>query len=132
MNVNLASKITEYKIDAYGVQQYERIQEDQKTPIYEIEGVDNKIAKILEESGISLVSDLLDSDMDSLLNLKDINEQALDSIYESVQNYVERKIEPEEEEDEIDLSSLGIDLELENKSGGDPELELEISISEEE
>ena len=106
MNVNLASKITEYKIDAYGVQQYERIQEDQKTPISDIEGVDNKIAKILEESGISLVSDLLDSDMDSLLNLKDIDEQALDSIYESVQNYVERKIEPEKEEDEIDLSSL--------------------------
>ncbi len=132
MNVNLASKITEYKIDAYGVQQYERIQEDQKTPISEIEGVDNKIAKALEESGISLVSDLLDSDMDSLLNLKGMNEQALDSIYESVQNYVERTIEPEKEEDEIDLSSLGIDLELENKSGGDPELELEISISEEE
>ena len=132
MNVNLASKITEYKIDAYGVQQYERIQEDQKTPISDIEGVDDKIAKILEESGISLVSDLLDSDMDSLLNLKDIDEQALDSIYESVQNYVERKIEPEKEEDEIDLSSLGIDLELENKSDSDPELEMEISSSEEE
>ena len=132
MNVNLASKITEYKIDAYGVKQYERIQEDQKTPISDIEGVDNKIAKILEESGISLVSDLLDSDMDSLLNLKDIDEQALDSIYESVQDYVERKIEPEKEEDEIDLSSLGIDLELENNSDSDPESELEKSISEEE
>ena len=132
MNVNLASKITEYKIDAYGVQQYERIQEDQKTPISDIEGVDDKIAKILEGSGISLVSDLLDSDMDSLLNLKDIDEQALDAIYESVQNYVERKIEPEKEEDEIDLSSLGIDLELENKSDSDPELDMEISSSEEE
>ena len=132
MNVNLASKITEYKIDAYGVQQYERIQEDQKTPISDIEGVDNKIAKILEESGISLVSDLLDSDMESLLNLKGIDEQALDSIYESVQDYVERKIEPEKEDDEIDLSSLGIDLELENNSDSDPESELEKSISEEE
>ena len=132
MNVNLASKITEYKIDAYGVKQYERIQEDQKTPISDIEGVDDKIAKILEESGVSLVSDLLDSDMDSLLNLKDIDEQALDSIYESVQNFVERKIEPEKEEDEIDLSSLGIDLELENKSDSDPELEMELSSSEEE
>ena len=132
MNVNLASKITEYKIDAYGVQQYERIQEDQKTPISDIEGVDIKISKILEESGIFLVSDLLDSDMDSLLNLKDIDEQALDSIYESVQNYVERKIEPEEEEDEIDLSSLGIELKLGNKNDSDPESELEKSISEEE
>ena len=132
MNVNLASKITEYKIDAYGVKQYERIQEDQKTPISDIEGVDNKLATILEESGISLVSDLLDTDMDSLLDLKDINEEALDSIYESVQNYVERKIEPEEEEDEIDLSSLGIDLKLGNKNDSGPESELEKSISEEE
>ena len=51
--------------------------------------------------------------MDNLLNLKDINEQALDSIYEAVQDYVERKTEPEkEEDDDIDFSSLGIDLEL--------------------
>ncbi|MEL1236582.1 MAG: transcription termination factor NusA [Candidatus Neomarinimicrobiota bacterium] len=132
MNVNLASKITEYKIDAYGVQQYERIQEDQKTPISNIEGVDNKLAKILDESGISLVSDLLDAEMDSLLNLEDIDEQALDSIYESVQDYVERKIEPEKEEEEIDLASLGIDLELQNNSDSNPEIELEKSISEEE
>ena len=132
MNVNLASKITEYKIDAYGVKQYERIQEDQKTPISDIDGVDNKFAKILDESGISLVSDLLDTEMDSLLNINDIDEQALDSIYESVQNYVERKIEPEEEEDEIDLSSLGIELKLGNKNDSDPESELEKSISEEE
>ena len=132
MNVNLASKITEYKIDAYGVKQYERIQEDQKTPLSDIESVDNEIAKILEESGISLVSDLLDSDMDNLLNLNGIDEQTLDSIYESVQDYVERKIEPEKEDDEIDLSSLGIDLELDNNSDSDPEIELEKSISEEE
>ena len=90
--------------------------------------LNNSIAKILDESGISLVSDLLDSDMDSLLELKDIDEQALDSIYESVQNYVERKIEPEKEEDEIDLSSLGIELEDNRDSGSD----LEKSISEEE
>ena len=132
MNINLASKITEYKIDAYGVQQYERIQEDQKTPIIDIDGVDNKLAKILDESGISLVSDLLDAEMDSLLNLEDIDEQALDSIYESVQDYVERKIEPEKEEEEIDLESLGIDLGLENNSDSNPEKELEKSISEEE
>ena len=68
--------------------------------------------------------------MDSLLNLKDIDEQALDSIYESVQNYIERKIEPEKEEDEIDLSSLGIDLELENKSDFDPELEFTVPVKE--
>mgnify|MGYP001287310976 FL=1 len=131
MNVNLASKITEYKIDAYGVKQYERIQEDQKTPIVDIEGVDIKIAKILEKSGVSLVSDLLDSDMDNLLSIKNIDEQDLDSLYESVQNYVEREIEPDVEEEQVDLSLLGIDIDLDNDNS-DTEVVLEKSNSEEE
>ena len=131
MNVNLASKITEYKIDAYGVKQYERIQEDQKTPIVDIEGVDIKIAKILEGTGVSLVSDLLDSDTDNLLNIKNIDEQALDSLFESVQNYVEREIEPEVEEEQVDLSLLGIDIDLDENNSGS-KLETDKSTSEEE
>ena len=131
MNVNLASKITEYKIDAYGFKQYERIQEDQKTPIADIEGVDIKIAKILEKSGVSLVSDLLDSDMDNLLSIKNIDEQDIDSLYESVQNYVERESEPEVEEEQVDLSLLGIDIDLDNDNS-DSEVELDKSTSEEE
>jgi len=111
MNVNLASKITEYKIDAYGVMQYERIQEDQKTPLIDIEDMDSASAKLLTEAGFSLVSDLLDADMEDLLNVKGISEDSLDQIYESVQNFIEREIEIEVEEEEIDLLSMGIDLE---------------------
>ena len=70
--------------------------------------------------------------MESLLNLKGVDDEALDSIYESVQDYVERKVQPQNEEEEIDLSSLGIDLKLENNSNSDPESKLEKSISEEE
>ena len=71
--------------------------------------------------------------MDSLLNLKDVNEEALESIYEAVQDYVERKIEPEKEEDiDIDFSSLGIDLEIENKNDSDLESDLDKSNYEEE
>tara|TARA_S200000501_G_scaffold373394_1_gene420410 strand:+ start:3782 stop:5152 length:1371 start_codon:yes stop_codon:yes gene_type:complete len=131
MNVNLASKITEYKIDAYGFKQYERIQEDQKTPIADIEGVNIKIAKILVKSGVSLVSDLLDSDMDNLLSIKNIDEEALDSLYESVQNYVEREIEPEVEEEQVDLSLLGIDIDLDSENPVS-EVKLDRSTSEEE
>ena len=131
MNVNLASKITEYKIDAYGFKQYERIKEDQKTPIADIEGVNIKIAKILVKSGVSLVSDLLDSDMDNLLSIKNIDEEALDSLYESVQNYVEREIEPEVEEEQVDLSLLGIDIDLDSENPVS-EVKLDRSTSEEE
>ena len=45
MNINLASKVTEYKIDAYGVLQYERIQKDQNTDLDNIPGLE-KISNI--------------------------------------------------------------------------------------
>ena len=106
MNINLASKITEYRIEAYGVNQYERIQEDQQTKLSEIEGVDKKLADLLSESGIILVTDLLDADMDNLLNIKGLNEDELDDVYSAVQTFVERKIEVEEEEIEVGVEEL--------------------------
>ena len=97
MNINLASKLTDYKIDAYGVKQYERIQEDQKTPISEIEGVDKKVVSVLNSMKIEIVSDLLEADMENLLNTGKITEDSLDGVYESVQKFVEREIEVEPE-----------------------------------
>ena len=119
MNVNLASKITDYKIDAYGVKQYERIQEDQNTKLLEIEGVDSSVASALDKNGISVVSDLLDSDMDKLLTLSGVDEDLLDSIYEAVQSYIEREVEPDVIEEEVDLSSLGINLEYEENENSE-------------
>ena len=121
MNVNLASKITEYKIDAYGVKQYERIQMDQKTFLIDIDNVDENIAKLLKKSGIVMVSDLLESDMDNLLSIDGISDEKLDLVYESVQNFVEREIEVEQE---IDLSEIGInvdgeDLQVQNQNESD-------------
>ena len=93
MNVNLASKITEYKIDAFGVNQYERIKQDQKTHLSDIEGFDKKIATMLSKENISVVSDLLDADMDNLLKIKGLTEETLDDLYSSVQDFIEREIE---------------------------------------
>ena len=98
MNINLASKITDYKIDAYGINQYERIQEDQKTPLTEIDGIDKKMSSLLNKSKIKVVSDLLDADMDYLLGIAGLKDESLDVIYSAVQTFVERKIEPETEE----------------------------------
>ena len=98
MNINLASKITDYKIDAYGINQYERIQEDQKTPLSEIDGIDKEMSSLLNKSKIRVVSDLLDADMDYLLGIEGLEDESLDVIYSAVQTFVERKIEPETEE----------------------------------
>ena len=101
MNVNLASKITEYKIDAYGVKQYERIQQDQKTKLKDIPEIDISLVSKLESEGINMVSNLLDTDMDSLLSIDGISEKKLDEIYELVQNYIERKIDVDIQDQEI-------------------------------
>ena len=109
MNINLASKITEFRIDAYGVKQYERIQEDQKTTLSDIEGVSADVAANLKKAGVIVVSDLLDADMDDLLSIEGVNEDSLDEIYEAVQSFVERELEFEtedEESGEFDFSSL--------------------------
>ena len=95
MNINLASKITDYKIDAYGINQYERIQDDQKTPLSEIDGIEKKMSSLLIKSKIEVVSDLLDADMDHLLDIVGLEEDSLDDIYSAVQTFVERKIEPD-------------------------------------
>ena len=109
MNINLASKITEYRIDAYGVKQYERIQEDHKTALSEIEGVSSKVSAGLATIGINVVSELLDADMEVLLSAKGVDENSLDTIYEAVQTFVERELEIETEDDDsedFDFSSL--------------------------
>ena len=97
MNINLASRITDYKIDAYGVKQYERIKEDQKTELKDIEGIGNSLSSILSSLAINTVSDLLEADMDVLMNNDGLNEELLDLAYESVQIFVERDTSQKEE-----------------------------------
>jgi len=104
MNINLASKLTDYKIDAYGVNQYERIQEDQKTSISEIEGVGADISSLLSSMNIEVVSDLLEADMDDILKNSQISENILDEVYEAVQNFVEREVKEDSDLEDDDLA----------------------------
>ena len=108
MNINLASKITEYRIDGYGVSQYERIQEDQKTLLIDIDSVNTVTAERLSSSGIKKVSDLLDTEMDDLLAIKGVDEISLDEAYEGVQAFIEREVEPKDEEEILDLQTENV------------------------
>ena len=120
MNINLASKITDYRIDAYGVKQYERIQTDHKTPLADIEGISSAIASSLGKVGINIVSELLDADMDNLLSAKGVDEDSLDSIYGAVQDFVERVLEIEPEE-EVDMGDLLLDEDSPSNDSNEPE-----------
>ena len=89
VNVNLAANVTNYKIDAFGKNEYERKQIEQETELSTINRFDEDIIKVLNESSIITVSDLLNSSEDSLLEIKDIDEVILEEIYDNVQKFIE-------------------------------------------
>ena len=93
MNINLASKVVGYRIDAYGVKQYNRLQDDQNTPLADIVGIEDKLSKSLANGGIKIVSDLMDADEESLVDLKGVTSEKLDNVYSMVQAFIEREVE---------------------------------------
>ena len=115
MNINLASKITEYKIDAYGVSNYERIKEDHRTNLENVEGANPTTVRKLRDAGISVVSDLLDSDMNELLSIDKIDEDSLDEIYDCVQKFIEREVPDDQHEDEDSNDDITIASNLEEE-----------------
>ena len=100
MNINLASRVTGYRIDAYGVNQYKRLQDDQNTNLTKIDGIDEDIANSLFDSNIKTVSDLMDADEESLLEISGVTSSKIENIYSSVQKFIEREIPIIDEEDE--------------------------------
>ena len=131
VNVNLAAKLTEYRIDAFGKKEYERKRIEQETLLADIDGIPARAVKPLGESGISSVSDLLNSEEDTLLEIKGISEKSLEKIYDAVQNFVEANQaaaeaeEPEEEvqESDVDLVETGaVEEAVETDTDPEPEV----------
>ncbi len=106
MNINLASRLTGYRIDAYGVNQYKRLQDDQNTLLTEVDGITKKIGKSLQDASIKTVLDLMDADEESLLEITGIATSTVEQIYSSVQKFIERE-EPELDDGEDNIEDLG-------------------------
>ena len=106
MNINLASRLTGYRIDAYGVKQYKRLQDDQNTLLTEIDGITKKIGKSLQDASIKTVLDLMEADEESLLEITGIATSTVEQIYSSVQKFIERE-DQELDDDEGNIEDLG-------------------------
>ena len=105
LNINLASRVIDYRIDAYGVNQYKRMQEDQNTSLIEIDGITEKIGKKLIDSNIKTVLDLMEADEESLLEISGISESMVETVYSAVQQFIEREDINADEEDNDEISS---------------------------
>ncbi len=106
MNINLASRLTGYRIDAYGVKQYKRLQDDQNTLLTEVDGITKEIGKSLLDANIKTVLDLMDADEESLLEITGISTSTVEQIYSSVQKFIERE-DPELDDGEDNIEDLG-------------------------
>ena len=106
MNINLASRLTHYRIDAYGVNQYKRLQDDQNTLLTEVDGITKKIGESLLDANIKTVLDLMEADEESLLEITGIATSTVEQIYSSVQEFIERE-ESELDDGEDNIEDLG-------------------------
>ena len=105
LNINLASRVIDYRIDAYGVNQYKRMQEDQNTSLIEIDGITEKIGKKLIDSNIKTVLDLMEADEESLVEISGISESMVETVYSAVQQFIEREDINTDEEANDEISS---------------------------
>ena len=105
MNINLASRLTGYRIDAYGVNQYKRLQDDQNTLLTEVDGITKKIGKSLLDANIKTVLDLMEADEESLLEIKGIASSTIEKVYSSVQQFIERE-EPSIADEDSEIDSI--------------------------
>ena len=106
MNINLASRLTGYRIDAYGVNQYKRLQDDQNTLLTEVDGITKKIGESLLDANVKTVLDLMEADEESLLEITGIATSTVEQIYSSVQQFIERE-ESELDDGEDNIEDLG-------------------------
>ena len=104
MNINLASRVTGYRIDAYGADQYKRLQDDQNTLLTDIKGIKASLSKVLNDSNIKTVMDLMDADEESLTEIKGLSSEKVETVFSSVQSFIEREIDEPENENSVDLS----------------------------
>jgi len=115
VNINLASNVTEYRIDAFGKNEYERKNEEQEKLLGDIASMPARAVNPLAESGISTVSELLNADEEKLLEIKGIAATTLEKIYDAVQSFVEKN---QNETPEEDVSLKSDSEENENLSEG--------------
>jgi N utilization substance protein A len=110
VNINLASRITNYRIDAFGKKEYDRNQKQQATQLAEIPDFTSAKAKLLDAAGIMTVSDLLNTDEEEILAIDGMGEKTLEDAFNLVAAYIEEDNNEEEIEEEVNVEQLLDDL----------------------
>jgi len=89
VNINLASKLIDYKIDAFTPSEYEVYQRNQEIDLTSVPNFPKGLAESLAEINITNVAKLLSVSEERILSAENVTEDNIEDIYNSVQSYVE-------------------------------------------
>jgi N utilization substance protein A len=100
VNINLASRLIDYKIDAFTHKEYEVYLQNQEIAVNTLEGITKVVAKSLSNIGINNVAELISASQGKLLTADKINEENIEEIYNFIQSLIEVDDEESDVEDE--------------------------------
>jgi N utilization substance protein A len=104
VNINLASKLTGYTIDAYTKSEYDEVLVNQKTTLESLKGITKTLSNKLAKVGIISVADYFNTKKYVLTDELELNEKEVKSISDAVNLFIEvthNKNDDIEEEIEI-------------------------------
>ena len=84
-NIKLSSNVTDYKIDAVSLSEYNK---NQIVDINLITDIASKYRKILIENKILTTSDFLNTELDNLIGFKGLGEKSVDTIKLTIEDYL--------------------------------------------
>ena len=101
VNINLASKLTGYTIDAYTKSEYDEVLINQKTTLESLDGITKTLSNKLAKAEIVSVADYLNTKKYVLVDELELNDKEITSISDAVNLFIEVTHNKEEEVEEI-------------------------------
>jgi N utilization substance protein A len=90
MNINLASRLVGYRIDAFSEAEYEKQKKEQNTMLNDLDDITPEITSKLEKFGINTISELLTADEEKITGEDEgISKESLEVLYNSIQKFLE-------------------------------------------
>ena len=89
VNINLASKLTGYTIDAYTKSEYDEVLINQKTSLESLDGITKTLSNKLSKADIVSVADYLNIKKYVLSEELELNDKEISSISDAVNSFIE-------------------------------------------
>ena len=131
VNINLASKLTGYTIDAYTKSEYDEVLINQKTTLESLDGITKTLCNKLAKANIISVADYLNVKKYVLTEELELSDNEVSSISDAVNSFIEKTHNKEEEiEPVIDSTEENIETGQDDEKVEEDSQEVELTDEE--